>query len=219
MDYDFENVYSPSDDTYLVVDYFKYHIDFEFFDGIPLENIKKILDMGTGVGYIAIALQIIKQKIPKFKPQIYASDILSEAIKLAKKNERINNFHNEIHFINSDLFKSFPNQLKNEFDVIIFNPPYLPSFEFKRTTDKITKKDLSWDGGFNGFEIFLRFLKNSKDYIKLITSSRIYYVISSRTDLKKIYSLIKNNGFKNTILEKRHIFMEDIFLNRLELNF
>ena len=218
VDYDFENVYRPADDTYLVVDYFKHHIDFDFFDGIPIENIKKILDMGTGTGYIALSFQIIKTIIPKFKPKIYASDILEEAINLSKHNERLNSFENEIEFIKSDLFKLFPKHLKHSFDVIIFNPPYLPSFEANIEKNNKLKIDHSWNGGNEGFAVFLRFLDVVKEYLNLETESRIYYVCSSRTDLNRLYSLIKKMGFKNRILEKHHIFLEDIFINRLEVS-
>ncbi len=218
VDYDFENVYRPADDTYLVVDYFKYHIDFDFFDGIPIQNIKKVLDMGTGIGYIALSLQIIKRIIPKFKPKIFASDILEEALVISKHNEKMNNFENEIEFITSDLFESFPTHLKHSFDAIIFNPPYLPSFNFESESNTGLKKDLSWDGGIEGFEIFLKFLDPAKDYLNLKNEPRIYYVCSSRTDLKRFYDLIEKKGYKNTVLEKKHIFLENIFLNRLEIS-
>ena len=91
IDYDFENIYRPSDDTYLIVDYFKHHLDNDFFDGIPLDKIRYILDMGTGTGYIALSLQIMKSIIPKFNPKVFASDILEEAIILSKHNEGLNN--------------------------------------------------------------------------------------------------------------------------------
>ena len=121
IEYDFQNVYRPSDDTYLLVDYFKYHIDHKTFDGIPLDYIEKILDMGTGTGFIAIFFQLIKKILPKFNPKIYASDILEESIKLAKKNEELNDIKSEIEFITSDLFTSFPHNLQHSFDIIIFN--------------------------------------------------------------------------------------------------
>jgi len=145
VDYDFENVYRPSDDTYLIVDYFKYHVDSNFFDGIALEKIRKILDMGTGTGYIALSFQIIKTIIPKFNPKIYASDILEEAIVLSKHNERLNKFEGEIEFVKSDLFKAFPIALKHSFDVIIFNPPYLPSSNIIQKQKFMKKIDYSWE--------------------------------------------------------------------------
>ncbi len=217
IDYDFENVYRPADDTYLVVDYFKYYLDNDFFDGVPLENIRNVLDMGTGTGYIALSLQIMKAIILKFNPKVYASDILEEAIVLSKHNERLNNCETDIEFIKSDLFKSFPTTLKHLFDVIIFNPPYLPSSNIIQK-NKIKKKiDYSWDGGELGFETFLRFLDEAKIFLNLNSNSRIYYVSSSRIDLNLLNELISKKGYERTYLNKIHIFLEDIYLNRLEL--
>lgn len=215
IEYDFKNVYRPSDDTYLIVDYFKHHIDFNYFDGIiPLENVRYLLDMGTGTGYLALFFQIVKTRIPKFNPKIIASDILKEAINLAKLNEKLNNFKGEIEFIHSDLFKSFPKIYKQCLDIIVFNPPYLPSFVEK--IDPKQKIDRSWDGGEEGFEIFIDFISQAKEFLRKETKARIYYICSSRTKLNLFYNMIKERGFKNTILERRHIFLEDIYLNMLE---
>jgi release factor glutamine methyltransferase len=174
--------------------------------------------MGTGTGYIALSLQIMKTIIPKFNPKIFASDILEEAILLSKDNERLNNFEEEIEFIHSDLFNSFPNTLKHSFDVIIFNPPYLPSSNTIYKDNSKKKIDYSWDGGELGIEIFLQFLDEAKNFLKLNSNSRIYYVSSSRVNLELLHELISEKGYKRVYLNKIHIFLEDIYLDRLEIS-
>jgi len=212
IEYDFENVYRPSDDTYLIIDYLRYHVDTTYFDGLPLENVSHILDMGTGTGYVALFLLILKQKLEKFNPKVYASDILPEAIRLAKTNEALNKFSGQIKFLTSDLFTSFPPELKHQFDVIIFNPPYLPSSKQILTKRKI---DFSWEGGEKGFEVFLSFLDQVRVFINPQRRSYLYYITSTRLDLETFYSLVQEKDFENTVLEKRHVFMEDILLNRI----
>ncbi|MFX0059229.1 MAG: HemK2/MTQ2 family protein methyltransferase [Candidatus Heimdallarchaeota archaeon] len=211
-----KNVYTPSDDTYLIIDYFKDNIDEMYFDGIKLENIKKILDLGTGTGIIALFLQMMKQSFSQFNPKIYASDILEDAIRCAKKNEQSNNIRNEIIFIQSDLFESFPISLENCFNIIIFNPPYLPSLEFNNKIGKKFKIDVTWNGGKKGIEVFARFIKQVKKFLVLNKKSYIYYVSSDKADLSELNNIIYNEGFSYTILDKKHIFFENIFLNRLE---
>jgi len=195
------------------VDYIKHHIDHDNFDGLPIRSIQNILDMGTGTGFIALSLQIIKNVLPAFNPKIYASDILVEAIHLSKINAKHNNVLNQIEFIHSDLFNAFPESLWHTFDIIIFNPPYLPSIKNQQIHKPI---DRSWDGGEQGFELFLEFLKQAPKYLNS-NNPRIYYVCSSRANLKHFYSLIEKTSFHNKILEQRHVFMENLFLNRLEL--
>ena len=209
-----EGIYSPSTDSYLVIDYLKKCINEYFFDEIPIRNITKILDLGTGTGIIAIFLQILKIQIPDFNPIIYASDISQKALKNAKINERENKLEKEIKFIHSDLFNSFPNSLKHSFDVIIFNPPYLPSSEIIKDKQEI---DLSWDGGKEGLELILRFIEEAKLFLSLNRQSFIYLVSSSRTNLKLLGEKINFQGYAHEIVAKTHVFFEDIMLNRLKL--
>ena len=206
----FEDVYSPSDDTFMVIDFFRRSISEDLFDGLPIKEINNILDIGTGTGIIAIFIQSLN--LPKLN--IFASDILQNAISCAKLNEKNNNLKNNITFIHSDLFNSFPNYLKNSFEIVIFNPPYLPSIE----NSKFKSMDKTWDGGPEGLELLFRFFSQVKNYLNLQKKSHVYYVCSSATNLNKLYKFIEENGFDNIVLDKQHIFFEDIFLNRATLS-
>ncbi|MFX1568757.1 MAG: HemK2/MTQ2 family protein methyltransferase [Promethearchaeota archaeon] len=212
---DYDNVYAPSDDSYLIIDYFGKNVNENYFDGINLKDIEYILDLGTGTGIIAIFLQTLKLHYSNFNPKIYASDILEDAIKCAKLNEKMNKINKDITFLHSDLFISFPESLKNSFNIIIFNPPYLPSSELIKENENKKNIDYSWNGGLKGYEILIKFLKNAKDYLNLTKPHSIYCITSNRTDLDELTKIFNDLGYSNEILEKKHIFFEDILLNRL----
>lgn len=76
----------------------------------------KLLDMGTGTGAIAIAIASEK---PEWK--IFASDVSSDAISLARKNSEHLKTDNTT-FIESDWFKNINTV---DFNIIISNPPYI----------------------------------------------------------------------------------------------
>ncbi|MFX0021660.1 MAG: methyltransferase [Candidatus Hermodarchaeota archaeon] len=211
---DYKNVYAPSDDTYLMLDYFKSHINSQFFDGIKLNEIKNILDLGTGTGIYAIFFQLIKNTYRNFNPKIYASDILEEAIKCAELNQIENGIDHEIIFLNSDLFNSFPNQLKSSFNIMIFNPPYLPASQLIKKEEK-QAIDYSWDGGIKGYDILINFLKDAIPYLNLKNEHYIYCITSNRTDIKDFNKEIAKLGFENKIVDEKHIFFEHLYLNRL----
>lgn len=208
-------MYYPSDDSYLLIDYFRKVINQNYFDGIELSEIENVLDLGTGTGIFALFFQLIKVQNSKFNPKIFASDILEEAIICAKKNEMLNNVNNQITFLLSDLFKCFPNSLKSSFNIIVFNPPYLPSSKLIRKDINKQKIDYSWDGGIKGFELIIQFLKEAREFLNLEKEHYVYYISSSRTDIKELEKEIRELGCDNMTLERRHYFFEDIILNRL----
>ena len=214
----FKSVYSPSDDSYLIIDYFKENINNSHFDGLEFKKIINILDMGTGSGIIPIFLLLIKKRYSKFNPKIYASDILEKAIVCSKINEKINHFENEIIFFQSDLFTSFPKNLRHTFNIIIFNPPYLPSIEIEKSNNKMPI-NFSWDGGIKGIEVLKRFINQVIEFIDINdrNGSYIYFISSSRADIKELDNIIRERGFKRRVVKRKHIFFEDILLNRLEL--
>ena len=88
------------------------------------------------------------------------------------------------------------------FDLIIFNPPYLP--QDKGISDK------SLYGGKKGFETLAKFLNNVKDYLKM--DARCVILFSSITGKKRIGDILKKNNLKFLELAKEHIFFEDIYV-------
>ncbi|MFX1236971.1 MAG: HemK2/MTQ2 family protein methyltransferase [Promethearchaeota archaeon] len=216
------SVYFPSDDSYLILDYFQSKITPDYFDGIQFNSINNVLDMGTGSGIIAITLLLLKSNYDKFNPKIYASDILEQAIKCAKINEKANGFKGEIEYFLSNLFKSFPEHLNNLFNIIIFNPPYLPSSELIEKQER-SSSDYCWNGGINGNEIICEFINKLKDFLNVSSNyeASAYFISSSRADNEKdnekLERIIIAQGFKHDILAKKHVFFEDIILNRLKL--
>ncbi|MFW9940906.1 MAG: HemK2/MTQ2 family protein methyltransferase [Candidatus Thorarchaeota archaeon] len=213
---DFENIYHPSDDSYLLLDYFRKKITDDSFDGIMFEEIEYLLDMGTGTGIIAIFFQLLNSLKPKFNPKIYGSDILEESLICARRNEILNKIKSKIVFFQSDLFKSFPESLRSKFNIIIFNPPYLPSSPLIK--ESLNKKgiDHSWDGGYKGIEILIKFFKELKEFINLNKTHYIYFISSSNSNLFELEKQIVDLGYRNEQLDKIHLFFEDIILNRLK---
>lgn len=86
---------------------------------IPADHPARILDVGTGSGAIAIALAA-------HRPQadVTALDKSPAALAVARANAAAH--HLAIRFLQSDLLSALPGE---HFDVIVSNPPYVPSNE------------------------------------------------------------------------------------------
>ncbi len=83
-----------------------------------------LLDVGTGSGCIAISL---KKERPDW--DIHALDCSEPALELARKNADLNG--TEVHFLKGDFFEraTFQEDLTQQLDVIVSNPPYIPDSE------------------------------------------------------------------------------------------
>ena len=81
----------------------------------------KILDVGTGSGCLAISLA---KELKNSK--VTAIDVSQKALAVAKKNVKLHNMGNQIEIKNRRI-----ENIKNKFDIIISNPPYINENEYR----------------------------------------------------------------------------------------
>ena len=113
-----------------------------------------ILDIGTGSGCIPIAL---KKLLPE--ANLTGLDISEKALKIAEENKIINNV--SINFLQSDIFKN----VKNIYDVIISNPPYIREDEEIMDIVKNNEPHLALYAKDNGLYFYKEILKEAKKYL------------------------------------------------------
>ena len=144
------------------------------------------LDFGTGTGCIAIALAV---KCPSAK--VVATDVSPDALALAKQNAGRNNVAERIEFLQGDGFAALHNESeggaprrpdspkeewgsrssplrKMEFDLIISNPPYIPSAEIATLQPEVRDFDprAALDGGADGLDFYRKLAMESKPFLK-----------------------------------------------------
>ncbi len=116
-------------------------------------NKPKVLDIGTGSGAIAVS---IKKEINSI---VYATDISKEALEVAKENAKRNNV--DINFINTNIYDG----IKEKFDVVISNPPYI---RYDEEIDEIVKNNephIALYADNNGLYFYEEILKNIKNIL------------------------------------------------------
>ncbi len=180
----FDNVYKPSDDSLLLA---------ENLEVMPED---RILEIGIGCGILSILAA-------KCGAKVVGIDISIIAAKCSKYNSQINKVRQNLNIIVGDLMN--PLKKSQKFDLIIFNPPYLPEL---RLTDSIIER--AWNGGKKGNEIILRFIKEIKDYLS--ENGRILMVFSSLSRPEEIFNTIEKLELSYRIITEKSFFFEKIFL-------
>lgn len=147
-----KNVLIPRFETELLVEHTINYIK-KLYSNKNISNLK-ILDIGTGSGCIAITLKKELNSI------LTATDISSDALTLANQNA-INN-KVEIEFINSNIFSN----IKDTYDIIISNPPYIREDEQIEDIVKNNEPHLALYAKDNGLYFYKNILKESSNHLK-----------------------------------------------------
>jgi release factor glutamine methyltransferase len=120
-----------------------------------------VLDFGTGSGCLAIALA---SKCPAV--EVYAIDISPEALALARQNAARHGVAERIRFLQGDGFAAAPEGA--QFDLIISNPPYIPSGEIALLQAEVRDYDphRALDGGVDGLDYGRRLAVECASFLK-----------------------------------------------------
>jgi release factor glutamine methyltransferase len=121
-----------------------------------------ILDLGTGSGAIAVSLA---KEIER--AALWASDISSEALAVARENAEHHNVSDRITFCQGDLWQAFANS-PITFDMIISNPPYIPAEAFHTLPAEVCSYEprIALDGHEKGMRFIERIITQSGTYLK-----------------------------------------------------
>lgn len=171
------SVYSPEEDSFLLSSVIKENIP----KLLKINPNLKVLEIGSGSG---IQLKALYEAGVK-KQNIFACDINKEAVNHCKKLG--------FNCVQSNLFE----KIKGKYDLIVFNPPYLPG-----DSDEPKDSQLATTGGEKGGEIINKFLQQAKKY--LTKEGKIFLVTSNLT------KGIKWNGYKKKVLAKQKLFFEEL---------
>ena len=146
-----ENVLIPRQDTEVLVE--------EVIKIAKKIRAKKILDLCTGSGAIAVSLAKYLENV-----QLTALDISGKALDIAIANAKNNHIQDKITFVESNLFQDLGQE---KYDIIVSNPPYIKRKDME-TLDREVKKEpkLALDGGEDGLDFYRDISNKAYEYLK-----------------------------------------------------
>ena len=176
-------IYQPAEDSFLLSGAIK-----EFLKNKSKDI--KILDMGSGSG-----IQAKTSKELGFE-NITIADINPDAIKYLKKQG--------FKAIKTNLFS----HICGAFNLIIFNPPYLPEDEREPLDSRVATT-----AGKEGYEIILKFLEQARFH--LLPQGEILLLFSSLSQPSVIKKKAKELGYTLHLLKKSSIPFERLYVYEL----
>lgn len=152
--------------------------------------VHSILDIGTGSGCIAVSLAKLVKDI-----KITATDISSDALKIARENALLNNI--KINFLLSDLFSNHELTTTN-YELIVSNPPYIPTREIQTLQPEVRLEPrIALDGGSDGVDFYRRIIREAPRCLV----KRGYLIIEIGFNQKSAIENIFHNSVDFEILE------------------
>jgi release factor glutamine methyltransferase len=142
----------------------------------------RILDFGTGSGCLGITMALDLSGA-----EVHTVDISPEALAVARGNAASLAAADKVRFHLGDGFKALPAGLR--FDLIVTNPPYIPSAEIATLQPEVRDFDpaLALDGGADGLDFYRRLAQEAPDRMVARGQLLAEFGEGQRSDLRRIF--------------------------------
>lgn len=205
MGYEFyvnENVLIPRQDTETLVE--------ETLSLIKDKKNPRILDMCTGSGCILLSLLLEREDA-----EGAGTDLSEKALEVAEKNREAYGLEKRAELIKSDLFAgAYFKEEERSFDVIVSNPPYIPTEEIKKLQDEVRFYDpfMALDGKEDGLYFYRKITDEAEKYLK--PGGWLLYEIGCEQG-KDVGALLKKQGFEEIKIIKDLAGLDRVVRGRL----
>ncbi len=164
---------------------------------------KRILDVCTGSGCIAISLARLAQPAA-----VTACDLSERALAVAQQN--VTALEADVTLLQGDLFAP----VEGRFDIIVSNPPYICSEEVTRLMPEVRDHEpkMALDGDADGLSFYRRITKEAPEY--LTPGGMLFFEIGCE-QAEAVSGLMRGHGFADIRVKKDYAGLDRIVYGRL----
>ncbi|XP_015791714.1 hemK methyltransferase family member 2-like [Tetranychus urticae] len=188
-----QSVYEPSEDSFLFLDALEKDLKL-------IKNVKPTicLEIGVGSGIITTALS---KHLGSSNSYFIGTDINPQAGLACYETFRLNQLANSPQIVLTDLIESLSYRLRSNVDLIVFNPPYVPTEDSEIESDDLLTK--SWAGGINGRRVIDRFCSSVSQV--LATNGLLYLLLSKENQPDEVIEILKeyNINLDEIVIERK----------------
>ncbi|CAN0253608.1 unnamed protein product [Pylaiella littoralis] len=205
---EYEHFYEPAEDTYLLIDALQADAD------VLRDSVRPslCLEIGPGSGLVTAALcamlregreedegreKPLQPPLPPLQPLFMAADINPQAAAACARTAKANKVE-PFEAVCCDLAICMRDRLRRRVDVLLFNPPYVPT-----PPEEVGSKDIAaaWAGGERGREVIDRFLPEVKE---LLSPNGCFYMVAvDDNDPTEIISIMRDYGVHAEVVLRR----------------
>ena len=171
----------------------------------------RILDLCCGSGCLTCA---IAHEMPATK--FLSVDISTSALEVCRKNIALNRLNTRAICMQADALSAPPMGL-GAFDMIVCNPPYIPTFDILTLDSSVKDYEPLWalDGGEDGLKFYKAIIRNWK---VLLTQDGIILFEVGEGQADKVKEMLLSAGFASAETRRDTIGVERVVIGRMAAN-
>ena len=158
----------------------------------------RVADLGTGSGVIGLSLA---SELPRGTTEVWLTDLSADALEVARANlAGLGLINGDVRVAQGSWFAALPSELKNSFDLIVSNPPYIGVYDPSVEPSVLNHEPhLALFAGSDGLDAYREIISHSGEW--LATDGWIVLEIGHQQG-DAVRELLAQNSFKQIEIRK-----------------
>ena len=158
----------------------------------------RVADLGTGSGVIGLSLA---SELPRGSNEVWLTDLSADALEVARANlAGLGLINGDVRVAQGSWFVALPSELKNSFDLIVSNPPYIGVYDPSVESSVLNHEPhLALFAGSDGLDAYREIVSHSGEW--LATDGWIVLEIGHQQG-DAVRELLAQNSFKQIEIRK-----------------